>query len=328
METFLPSSVVLLLLFASGASGLQLFNIQPANIVLGITPRLDLKCSFTFGAGDNVSTLVSLFISRSNDPEYTVYQEIASINTFSGHLVDISHGNASLSGVINNGSGESFISMQWRFPGQQETGLYKCVANGVDAAGHPLSVTSTSEVTSEQPSIGTMIEAIRVLNIKASHALDNICISDCWQTRLDQMSHARFDVSNVYKGRRYLLSKFDRGVSSPLAEESCELYGGYLAEFDDNDELLFVQGFLRANSVAGYKMVRVGGTDEGHEGTWVYQRNNKPMAFTKWMPGEPDGIPLDDCVYLWSDHEWLMDDSRCSFYDSNYNPRYLCEVPV
>ncbi|CAL1530129.1 unnamed protein product [Lymnaea stagnalis] len=316
---------VALLFLLSAASALQ-FIAQPTMIEIGLTPSLDLRCSFTHGSDPEMASLVSLFISRSRDLENIDYQEIASVNSFTGNISNVAHGNATVSGFISN-LGQSYLSMHWTLPGDQEAGLYKCVANGVDGTGHPISVMSTTQVTSEVPSIRQLVDELRNLKINMKYALENICISGCWQTRLELMKNARFEISSLYKGRRYLLSKLADIASAPVAQESCELYGGYLAEIDDDDELHFVQNFIKTRSNIDYRMVLIGGTDDGHEHVWYYQRDGRAMTYTNWAPGQPIVDPTTNCVYLWADFSWLMDDYHCFQLDRTFNPRYLCEVP-
>ncbi|CAL1530128.1 unnamed protein product [Lymnaea stagnalis] len=315
---------VALLLIASAASALQ-FTAHPTMIHFGFTPSLDLRCSFTQGGNTGIISLVSMFISRSRDTHNIDYQEIASVNSFTGNLSNVAHGNATVSGFISN-LGESYLSMHWTSPDDQEAGLYNCVANGVDGTGHPISVMSTSQVTSEVPSIIQMVQEILNLKVNMNNALGNNCTSGSWQTRLELMKNARFEISSLYKGRRYLLSKIADFVSAPVAQESCELYGGYLAEIEDDDELQFVQNFFKTRSKIDFKFVLIGGTDEGHENVWVYQRDGRAMTYTKWALGEPVGGVTNNCLFLGSERNWLMAASPCLVLVEDYNPRYLCEV--
>ncbi|CAL1546032.1 unnamed protein product [Lymnaea stagnalis] len=312
---------LVLLSLTSAVSGIQ-FSVQPTTIEIGLTPRLDVRCSLSHGVDTELASLVSLFISRSPDTDTLNFQEIASINTFSGNVSNVLHSGAAVSGFINN-AGQSSLSMHWTYPSLQEAGIYKCVANGVDGAGHSLSVASSSVVAIEQPSMSQVVDELRKMKLNIDNALANSCISGCWHSRLEQMKKARFEISSLYQGHRYLLSLNDNGLSAWSAEESCELYGGYLAEVDDDPELQFMQGFIRAHSTAGHKMVLIGGRHT--TGGWAFSRSGQPLTFTKWSHGMPDG--KFNCLYLWSGSGWLMYDLACLLVDVTYYPRYLCEVP-
>ncbi|CAL1546028.1 unnamed protein product [Lymnaea stagnalis] len=313
-----------LMSLSSSATGLQ-FNVQPTRIEFGLSKRFYLNCSFNHGTDPEMSSLVSLFISRSKDTTIVDFHEIASINTFSGSVSDIELDNATFSGVINN-LGVSFISMEWKFPDEDVSGVYKCVANGVDGTGHPISVMSTSLVTSEIPDTKDLVQVVRNLMINMDYALENTCISGCWQRRLEQMMKARFEIS-LYKGHRYLLSKIANIASVAVAQESCELYGGYLAEIDDENEWLFVHSFIKSTKV-DYRLVLIGGMDEGHTNHWVFQRTGRNVTYTKWGSGRPFvGYITYNCLYLFGDIDWFMVDFVCFETDRTYSTRYLCELP-
>ncbi|CAL1546031.1 unnamed protein product [Lymnaea stagnalis] len=321
----LPLNTIALLILTASATGIQ-FNVQPTRIEIGLSNRFTIFCSFNHGTDPEMSSLVSLFISRAQDTANVDFHEIASINTFSGNVSNMIHNNATISGVINN-LGVSFLSMEWKFPDDQVSGLYKCVANGVDGTGHPISVMSTSLVTSEMPDTKQLVQVVRNLMINMDYALENTCISGCWQGRLEQMKRARFEISSLYNGHRYLLSKIANLASVAVAQESCEFYGGYLAEIDDEDELLFVQNFIKSPKTIDYRLVLVGGTDEGHEHQWVFDRTGRNVTFTKWIPGYPLIQPAYNCLYLHGDYAWIMVDYLCFETARTFNSRYMCELP-
>ena len=59
-------------------------------------------------------------------------------------------------------------------------------------------------------------------------------------------------------------------------------------EIDDGDEYHFIVSFIKdkpKTDTYGY----IGGTDEGHEGRWVFQHSGTPVTFFKWHSGEPNG---------------------------------------
>ncbi|CAL1546026.1 unnamed protein product [Lymnaea stagnalis] len=323
METLLLISMTLLL-FASKATGLQ-FNVQPTKIEIGLSTRFDIVCSFNHGTDNELSSLVSLIVSRSKNTTYEDYRELASVDALSGHVTVMVQSNATISGAINN-RGVSYLKMEWKFPDDEVSGLYKCLANGVDGSGHPIGVVSTNQVTSEIPDVRQLVNVVHDVLINMDSALGNMCISGCWQSRLEQMRKARFVISSLYNGHRYLLSKTASLASVAVAQESCELYGGYLAEIYDDFELLFIQNFIKSPPGIDYTMVLIGGTDYGHKNHWVYDRNQRNVTYTKWIPGKPSTTANYNCLYL-AAPTWAMSNYICFEVTRTYNTRYLCEVP-
>ncbi|CAL1546029.1 unnamed protein product [Lymnaea stagnalis] len=255
-----------------------------------------------------------------------IFMRLLPSTHFFGNVSNMIHDNATIAGVINN-IGGSFISMEWKFPGNEVKGLYKCAANGVDGTGHPLSVITTSLVTSEIPDTIKLAQVVRNLMINMDYALENSCTSGCWQGRLERMKNAVFDISTLYNGHRYLLSKMYNLANVPVAQESCELYGGYLAEIDDENEMLFVQKFMELHRSDSYIFVVIGGTDEGHEHHWVFDRSGRNVTYTKWISGHPLTNPTLNCLFLHRDYGWTMDDYLCLDINRTYNFKYLCELP-
>ncbi|CAL1546027.1 unnamed protein product [Lymnaea stagnalis] len=313
-----------LLIFSYSATGLQ-FDVQPTKIEIGLSTRFDIVCSFNHGTDNEMSSLVSLIVSRSKDTTNVGYRELASIDAFSGRVTDLVQGNATLSGAVNN-MGVSYLRLEWKFPDDEVSGLYRCVANGIDETGHPISVMSTSLVTSEIPGTRQLVQVVRNVLLNMDYALENMCISGCWQSRLEQMRKARFEISSLYNGHRYLLSKTANLASVAVAQESCELYGGYLAEIDDDFELLFVQNFTKSAPGIDYTMVLIGGTDYGHKNHWVFDRNLRNVTYTKWIAGRPSTTANYNCIYL-AAPTWAMSDYICFEVTRTYNTRYICEVP-
>jgi hypothetical protein len=84
-------------------------------------------------------------------------------------------------------------------------------------------------------------------------------------------------------------------VSGPFtwhqAKADAEARGGYLATITSKDELDHIAS-LNAFPKDAYWL---GGTDEGHEGTWVWV-TGEPWDFTWWAPNEPNNLGIENFV--------------------------------
>merc|ERR1712110_835878 len=129
--------------------------------------------------------------------------------------------------------------------------------------------------------------------------------------------------SPEYKGRYYFLSRRIL-LNHPEFQSYCSLYGGHLAEIDDQGEFDFVQNFTKTFDKQG-DFIALGATDEGHEQQWTLLSGG-PMNYTNWYPGEPNYSASENCLYLrktWS--KWQMRNYYC--YQMIWS-KFLCEIPV
>ncbi|CAL1546033.1 unnamed protein product [Lymnaea stagnalis] len=323
-QTEMARQLFTFIIFLTGAvTGLQLI-IQPQQIEEGVTQTLDINCSTSLGAGSDFVTLVSLVLSLATISGGQ-FNDLASVDSFSGQVVNLGHGNLTVFGNIDN-NGESFLGARWSSPGLQETGVYKCTANGLDVTGQPVNVSTSSQVNVKQSEIQALKAELSKMKADIELALNNSCISGCWQNKLDVMMELMFTSSTVRNGHRYLLSTKDNRVTAPVAAATCVFFGGYLAEIDDVDEFLFVQSFVNSSD---FQMTLIAGTNDSPNGTWVIQRTNQPMPFTKWGLGQPIGSSGVNCAYLNSHYNWDMDVYSCYNLETAYNfwPRFVCELP-
>ncbi|MBQ3399270.1 MAG: putative Ig domain-containing protein [Synergistaceae bacterium] len=89
----------------------------------------------------------------------------------------------------------------------------------------------------------------------------------------------------VWNGNRYEL--FTNGMTWLQAKAHCESLGGHLATANSAEENAFLQ-----NLAGGYQ-VWLGGTDHGHEGTWVWV-TGEPWGYTNWDSPDDNGIYQPD----------------------------------
>ena len=112
---------------------------------------------------------------------------------------------------------------------------------------------------------------------------------------------------SVYKGHRYVLVG-PLPWNHTVAERTCEQYGGYLVEVDDDEEYNFLVSFLKDKPKPGSEQFGfISGTAKGHEGSYVFQHSGKPVTFFKWASGEPDRIATQNYLSL--------DNSNIKMYD-------------
>ncbi|GFO15288.1 Cd209 antigen [Plakobranchus ocellatus] len=101
-----------------------------------------------------------------------------------------------------------------------------------------------------------------------------------------------FDFSTIFKGKIYFISKTIADFEIADAASSCELYGGYLVEIDDEEELKFVSDFVSQTG----KGVRyfTGANDLNMEGYFEFYHSKKPMpsSLSLWNEGEPNSMVL------------------------------------
>ncbi|RUS86547.1 hypothetical protein EGW08_005686, partial [Elysia chlorotica] len=112
-----------------------------------MTQFLIVKCSV--GKPQAGDSLLSIIISRQALQGSTQFTELASINLYDGgRVTNIGHTTAALTGSISTNDA-SHISMSFSRPTRNETGLYACQANVLDALGHPRTIVSDVLVQEE-----------------------------------------------------------------------------------------------------------------------------------------------------------------------------------
>ncbi|XP_059164392.1 uncharacterized protein LOC131947259 [Physella acuta] len=164
--------------------------------------------------------------------------------------------------------------------------------------------------------------ATRVASLQA--AQDALTKQDeDFRMRFDRSAAAGFEISGVFDGRRYLLSRRSGDNTYNTAKRLCALYGGYLTELSSSQELSFIRGFI--NSYTDFGTVLIDGSDT-RTGKWESTRTNQPLAYYEWAQGQPDKWGSNPhCLVLWRDQSWKMDDTDC--LQNSVSARFLCEVP-
>ena len=319
------------------STGSLLMMSSPDAVAEGVTQSLDVNCTLIRQPGSNLGTPMSVIVSKYNgNTNNSGYVEIASIAIGRPDTVDFKN---SSGGVTGRGhlstSSNSYLSLHWVKPTQEAQGRYLCQAYSMDAQGHPV-VTETTVTVAGGDATGQILQ--RLQQTEAAQAdlkslLDKVvaendklktCCSDN-TFRLDKARDALIlATSGEHLGQKYLLS---HGVmnSQAFSNAFCQLFGGYLAEIDDEDEWNFVYDFLfNQNNNPGKLWTMLGATDEGHEGVgqWEWLEFNTPMTSQHWMAGEPNGGTTENCLFV-GPNGYI--DKACVNTDVT---RFLCEVPA
>lgn len=288
--------------------------------------------------------------------------EIASISVFGGYI-DANNSDGFGSGVIDNNGG-SYVSFNWLFPNWHMTGEYLCEAIGVGQSRKPSTLSVRANVVGGEVSflaLSDILRSYQIENLKKDEKLNSVLQtlskkSEEWRifkdnitklisensqklayiqsasTNLTNSFHEAksraletlFFQSSPYQGRRYFLTKQLILFTLTSAQASCQEYGGYLAEIDDEDELDFLRRFL-----SSYKYligVWISGSDEQVEGHWVSSRNNNALKYLKWGSSEPDQGRSQNCLNLWAGYNWFMGSYFCSLIRPELDTAYLCEI--
>ncbi|XP_059178888.1 uncharacterized protein LOC131958018 [Physella acuta] len=333
-------------LIFSSTYGLSL-TVTPAVLEIGITQKLEVNCSTTVNTGSTMVSLISLIISRSSTNQSS-FTELASINVFTSDnqvMLDVS--DVTASGKIDN-NGLSYIKLNWEFPDSNISGIYRCEANGVDRAGHPVNLNKLQLLSFVEPDINSLVRQVQYLtsyieNVYARLELNNFNLTaqineininlrnlkstkSLHRKRLETMKYLLFNESSIFEDHYYLLSSKLWTTTPETAAAICSLFGGYLVEIDTSSEFQFVQQFMTVN--ASYYIILTGGTDEAVEGQWVNRYSGSAVGYLEWASGEPNNGILAYCLYLWGDYNWQMADDMCYKLHKIHNIGYMCEVPA
>ena len=130
----------------------------------------------------------------------------------------------------------------------------------------------------------------------------------------------KFDVSAVFQGRRYFVTKALAPFSIRIADFLCEAMGGYLTEIEDKEEYEFLFEFLKGK---GSDEFLTGANDIDEEGVWTYWHSGKPVIYANWLPGEPNNSQNnEDCMEIQTSLNGYND------FLCTADAKFVCEVPV
>ncbi|RUS86160.1 hypothetical protein EGW08_006054 [Elysia chlorotica] len=130
----------------------------------------------------------------------------------------------------------------------------------------------------------------------------------------------RFVVSEPREGKVYTLTSNVATFDIDAAKNDCEQQGGFLAEIETEDEMEFVDSFVKSNNVTD---AYIGATDRVSEGFFTWVTSLVAVPTTLWHTGEPnngaDNTGSEDCVQL----NVKLSDVVC-----NGQGKFICEIPL
>ncbi|CAL1527816.1 unnamed protein product [Lymnaea stagnalis] len=290
----------------------------------------------------NLTKLSSLILSHSHSGNVSDFREVASIQSITLHPIDIFYENATADGAFHTDR-TSFLSLTWSPPSENAWGTYKCVANGIDSIGHPVSVSNTRHFT--RGNFEIFLEEISSLKSELKKLTEDVEGNEklCWSEiakmkielercdekierfvnsssqRRELLAHALFEIPVVFNGHTYFLSRQEPSLVSTVATATCESLGGYLVHIDDRNEFSFVRDLVKRH--AGWKFVLIGGLNESQSGQWL-------IPFYNGGSGEPDEKGNEHCLAVGVECACVMGDVPCILGDNESLPaRFLCEIP-
>ncbi|GFN76774.1 collectin-11 [Plakobranchus ocellatus] len=136
--------------------------------------------------------------------------------------------------------------------------------------------------------------------------------------KLLSINTAKYIVSSIYKGRVYTLNRGDMVFNLETMNNLCKGEGGYLVEFNDQDEQKFAETFA---ALVGNRIVFTGANCVEKACTFVYYNSKKPVTNVKWLPREPNNCRrVEQCVNI---RRGGLNDTRCKG-----RGRFMCEIPL
>uniref|UniRef100_A0A2C9L4E2 C-type lectin domain-containing protein n=1 Tax=Biomphalaria glabrata TaxID=6526 RepID=A0A2C9L4E2_BIOGL len=342
--------VFLVLLLLGSSESLLTAVATPSQLNIGLSNSLDVRCYYQPSNG-SPSALVSLIIGRSNNG--TAFDDLASVNVFSGQKVFTTEGVTATSAINNNG--ESYLNLHWDFPGEFASGNYECSAQGPDDVGHNIVITNTTSVSYSKPDQDVLLVKIREMDALLKRLQDTIselrnnnsaedirlaadiynveqcCIANTKKTDdillLDNVS------DNTYRAllwnlqpqfisynlnNKYLISK---GIFQSVqdAEKLCNAFNSHLVEINSPEEYNLVSSWLQNTTDVNY--VYTGVTKVGDQ--WMYRHSSRPVDYFNWADSEPKTGAENDCMFMEVSMNWQMTSYKCA---SPSPIHALCEV--
>lgn len=304
------------------------------DVTLTATPS-DVTCVFTRVSGSEISSFISLTLSRSQKPAENTFSEVAMVTSFSGGHVDVK--DASIGGIAtgNISSNGAMINLKWHYPDKAASGNYKCEAFGLDSQGHPVTSADLATIVTESSDLAAAI--LEIADLKSAR---NECLTQAseWQNAVWGSFHDANSTEYNVTGHRYFLSQTVK-VNVTYTQKICGILGGYLAEIEDQGEYDFIVNFLGSLGTTGYNQeIQVGGSDLASEGSWVFPHSGEAVKFFQWAPSQPSDGDTDDCLNINVKYDydrykriWELNPATSGMVDNCCTgcavKRFLCEVP-
>ena len=127
-----------------------------------------------------------------------------------------------------------------------------------------------------------------------------------------------------YNGHSYFLSTLTP-QNINIAQQLCEMYGGYVWEVNDKAERDHVIKFVKSLDIDTREhkgFLIIGATDTVRSGKWTFRHSGGEMTYLPWASSEPDDKGTSHCIVVNVDNKY--------FYDVvcvvNLRRRFVCEI--
>jgi len=141
------------------------------------------------------------------------------------------------------------------------------------------------------------------------------------QALLDIFFHAH---SGKFHGKKYYMS-YPLPRNLTLALNTCQQFGGILAEINNVNEFNFIQDFgVASDSFEVGVYIMLGATDRESEGHWRYTSSGGSVQFFSWNMHQHNGGHRENCMFLAAQGTHNMKDDKCFKQDTP--TRFLCEI--
>ncbi|GFO15772.1 C-type lectin domain family 4 member g-like [Plakobranchus ocellatus] len=136
--------------------------------------------------------------------------------------------------------------------------------------------------------------------------------------KLLSIDRTKYMISGIFRGRVYTLSKAAGEFNLEAKNDLCIDAGGYLVEFNDEEEQNFAARFEQKFRDGEITLTGVNCVEEGCK--FVNYNSNTP-ATVKWRKGEPNYCnTFERCTMMVIDG---LNDVKCTA-----SGRYMCEIPL
>ncbi|XP_012942296.1 uncharacterized protein LOC101849399 [Aplysia californica] len=233
--------------------------------------------------------------------------------------------------VSNENEQDPFLQVTFDIPDISQSGMYMCrITPTIGIRRQVYERVSAEELGNSD--IVTLFRSLRDDVSELTEAVNAEVCSPGQAVQISLLTSSLFIASDVHAGHRYYMSTVS-SASFLNVEASCLAMGGYLAEVDTQEELVFLQTFLHPR-ISRRQLVLISATDEESEGVWVHRQSGTTASIFDWFPSAPnDSQGTKNCLsFLWYFNEATgvkMKDVSCSYVEGAtvWQHSYLCEVP-
>lgn len=278
------ATVFLSLCLVSGSAG--------SNILLGVSrPNvspdvpLTITCRYTQDEPYGTASLVSLILERKDDQPGANFTDLLSMSAPITHMVSARDGfEGQYDGLIRS-EGESFLTAEYSVPSKKQSGEYRCEAHILYNTGHTKTVEATL-ILAYKPRTREQVLQENLDKCKVAAERDVIAEFDAKNdSNLYHVTHLSYEDSF------YIFTK--PGMSVAGREALCKDYGGYPAEINTEEELLFLLGEFQGKTSAHWYVTGARLLDLDNGPFVGLTHPEDPIYTGHWSRGQPQRKSLD-----------------------------------